>query len=109
MGKGSKRKGSAGERELAAIFRERGWPVYRTYASGAGLEKGDLGGLSAKGAKYHIECKRQERIEIHKWWEQSVGDCPPDANPLVIFRRNKEDWKVLLSLDHFLDLLDEDA
>lgn len=107
MGSKSKRKGSAGERELAAILRERGHSVYRTYASGAGLEKGDLGGLEGQdGQKYHIECKRQERIEIHRWWEQAVGDCPADAQPLVVFRRNNEKWRVLVDLEHFLELIE---
>ena len=99
----SKRKGRVGEQELARIFRQAGYDAYRTWSSGAGREKGDLGGVEIDGFTFHIECKRQERIDIQKWWEQAIKDCPADQVPTVVFRRNREDWRILLRLEDFLE------
>lgn len=107
MGNPSKSKGSGGERELASILRERGYPVYRTYASGAGREKGDLGNFRIDDDfLFHVEVKRQERINLQRWWQQAANDCPPEAEPIVIFRRNREKWRACLELDTLLDLLE---
>lgn len=99
----SKRKGRVGEQELARIFREAGYDAYRTWSSGAGREKGDIGGVAIDDITLHIECKRQQRLEIQKWWEQAIADCPSDQVPTVIFRRNHEEWRVLLRLEDFLE------
>ena len=108
MSSRSKNKGSGGERELADILRKRGYPVYRTYASGAGREKGDLGNFRVNDDfLFHVEVKRQERISLQSWWNQAEKDCPPEAEPLVVFRRNREPWRVCLELEVFLDLLEE--
>jgi Holliday junction resolvase len=108
MSSSSKNKGSGGERELAKILKERGYPVYRTYASGAGLEKGDLGNFRVRDdLLFHVEVKRQERISLQSWWDQAVRDCPPEAEPLLVFRRNRESWRVCMELETLLDLLEE--
>jgi Holliday junction resolvase len=104
----AKKKGAAGERELANILKGRGFSVYRTYASGAGQEKGDVKGLEASdGTRYHIEVKRQERFELNRWWDQAVKDCSPEETPLLVFRRSHEEWRVVITLDDLLDLLED--
>lgn len=59
MGKSSQRKGAAGERELAAILRGRGYDIERGGSLSYG-EVPDLVGLPG----VHIEVKRVERLNV---------------------------------------------
>ena len=56
-GRKSQRKGADGERELAALLREYGYPVERGGSLSFG-EVPDLTGLPG----VHIECKRAEQL-----------------------------------------------
>lgn len=51
----------------------------------------------------HVECKRQERIRITEWMAQAADEAPPGVPPLVIFRRNREQWMVCLPLADYLE------
>jgi len=50
---------------------------------------------------FHIECKRVEAGSLYGWLEQSCRDAGTKT-PLVIHRRNKKDWVVIMKLDDFL-------
>ena len=104
MGKiNSKAKGSAGERELSRILRDRGYDAHRTaqYCGNTG-DAADVVGLDG----FHIECKRCERTEIQKWMEQAERDHKDGTIPIVVHRRSREEWMVTLKLDKFLDILE---
>lgn len=62
---------------------------------------GDLMGFTG----YHVEAKRQETIKIHEWTRQTDLDCPEGSQPLLAYRRSREPWRVVITLDHFLDLV----
>ena len=69
-GRKSQRKGADGERELAALLREYGYPVERGGSLSFG-EVPDLTGLPG----VHIECKRAEQLRPYSWLEQAERDA----------------------------------
>lgn len=84
----SVQKGKRGERELASRLRELGLKASR-------------GGLQFRGGEeqadvrmdlIHIECKRQERLDLHGAIRQAVRDCPKGKTPVVMHKKNLEDW-----------------
>jgi len=56
---------------------------------------------------FHVEIKKREQWELHqlfksdkcapwKWWDQTLGDCPPDKDPLMIFWKNRHPKFVMM-------------
>ena len=41
---------------------------------------------------FATECKRAEKWELHRWWQQAQNNAEPDngIEPLLVFRRNRE-------------------
>jgi Holliday junction resolvase len=97
-----KKKGSAGERELAAKFREHGLTARRTqqFCGAAGDADVDCAELSM----FHIECKRVERLNIDQAMEQAERDCY-EKTPIVCHRRNNKPWMVTMLLDDWISLV----
>ena len=85
-GRKSQRKGADGERELAALLREYGYPVERGGSLSFG-EVPDLTGLPG----VHIECKR-DAVRFG------------DGLPAVFFRRSRSPWLVVMKLGDWLEL-----
>ena len=101
MGKGAQRKGADGERELAALLRERGYSIRR----GGSLSFGtvpDLIGLSG----IHIEVKRVERLNVPAAFRQAQRDSERfrDGAPALFHRRSREPGLVTMELKDWLKL-----
>lgn len=100
----SKRKGNAGELELAHKLTEYGFECRRTQQfCGKGGESADVVGLPY----IHIECKRVEKLNIDEALEQAIRDSKPENIPAVFHRKNKTKWKVTLRLDDFMKIYQE--
>ncbi len=102
-GRSARAKGSAAEREVVEVLRSHGYDVHRTPHSGA-LEwmKGDVTGFSG----CHIEVKRHEALRISEWCGKAEAEA--DGKPaLLVFRRSREPWRVCLTLESFLRLMEE--
>jgi Holliday junction resolvase len=100
-GRASRVKGATAEREVVEILKAAGYDVHRTPHSGA-LEwlKGDV-----CGTQFHIEVKRHESLRISEWCAKAEGEA--GGKPaLLIFRRSREPWRVCISLESFLKLLE---
>ena len=99
----SKAKGSAGERELAAILTAKGFPARRNdqrYTGGVGNPD-----VAAEGLKqYHIEVKRMERLNIGTAMQQAIHDADGKI-PVVMHRRNRQPWLVTVRLTDWLNQL----
>lgn len=91
----SRAKGAKGERELANLLRSQGHDARRGQQY-SGLQ-GDADVIGVKGI--HIECKRAERFQDEAALLQSERDARDGEVPIVIYRRNRERWKVLLRQD----------
>lgn len=103
----NKAKGSQWERDVAAYFREHGFPeVERRYGAGAQQDKGDLNGMPG----FVIECKNLGRINLNSIMDETLVE-QKNANKMfgiaVIKRRNKptKDAHVVITLEQFLSLL----
>lgn len=102
VAKASRAKGVAFEREVARVYEDAGWTV-------RGLEgKGDHLAFQAGGGRnwpQHVECKRQERIQLPMWLRQAKGEAPTGTIPVVVFRQNRTEPYACLPLRDLLRLV----
>lgn len=104
MGKSQRVKGATAEREVAAIFRSHNLGGRRTGQMQAqnGAPETDV---EIDVAGVHLEVKRQETTKIDAWCEQARRDAPEGVTPVVVYRRSRQPWRVVLELDDYIDLL----
>lgn len=98
----AKRKGSQGERELAALLQSRGLEARRNdqrYVGG--LHNPDIA-LTMGGHDVHVEVKRVERLNIQEAMNQAIRDADGQAMPVVAHRRNRGPWLVTMRLEDAL-------
>lgn len=100
----SKRKGKAGELELAKKLREYGYEARRTVQYNGKAEEGKADLLGLPGI--HIECKRTERLSIYDAMAQAKADSKGEI-PCVFHRKNNSPWLVVMPLDGFIELYRE--
>lgn len=100
----SRSKGKRGELEVAALFREAGYPDARRGQQYSGLH-GDSDVVGVPGL--HIEVKRVERLNLDKAIEQAERDCKAGMMPMVIHKRNRSKWLVTQSYDEWIKLYDQ--
>jgi Holliday junction resolvase len=87
----SREKGAAGEREFARLCLDQGYQCRRGQQF-SGIEGEDVVGLPG----IHIECKRVEKLNIEEAMVQSRRDAKEGEMPIVVFRRNRENWKICM-------------
>jgi Holliday junction resolvase len=101
-GRSKRTKGAVAERELAQILSdELGICVKRK------LGQAREGGDDIQVGQFRIEAKRQEKIQIESWWEQVQACAAPDEIPVLAFRRSRNPWKVVLTLNDFIRMMRE--
>ena len=97
----SKQKGNRGERELAEELRKYGYDTRRGHQFNGLTDEADVVGVPG----LHIECKRVEKgLNLEMALAQSTRDAKGEEVPVVIHRRNHEQWKVTMSLGEFIEL-----
>ncbi len=108
IGKTSREKGKRGEREVAKIFREAGYPEARRTSQYCGRtgDASDVTGVSG----LHLEVKFVEKEAVRSWYGQAVRDAEAAGRgdvPVVIHRKTHNAWLVTLSLEDFIKILKE--
>jgi len=101
MSKMQRNKGANAEREIVHILEEHGFKARRGQVFNGEPD------VICPSLPFHWEVKRQERISINEWRKQSVSACKENEIPLVVFRRSREEWQVLISLSDLLPILKE--
>ena len=97
----SNKKGKAGEREVANIFKDYGFIEARRSQQYAGINNdADVVGLP----NMHVEVKRVERLNIHHAVEQSHEDKCEDELGMVVHRKNHTPWLVTMTLDEWMEI-----
>lgn len=96
----SKRKGADGEREIAHILQEKGFEARRGQQFCGKNGDADVVGLDG----IHMEIKRVESLNIYNAMSQSKSDARDGEIPTVIHRRNRDEWKVTMLLDDFIEM-----
>lgn len=99
----SKQKGKRGELELAHLLQTYGYPAERGVQY-SGL-KGNADVVGVDGL--HIECKRNEQVRDDVFLQQAERDARKGLVPVVMYRRNGEEWKALLRLNIFMAIWEE--
>lgn len=98
MGKMSREKGKAGEREVAKLFQHYGIEAKRGCQFRGGPDSPDVMGVPG----LHIEVKRTERLNLYDAMEQCWNDAEGYDVPVVIHRRNGKPWIVAMGFDDFM-------
>ena len=95
----SRRKGAEGERSLARWLQEQGIACHRGYVQ---FKQSDLVGIEG----IHVECKRQEKLNIHEAMEQAKRESVKrqDGRPTVFHRRNRTEWLVTMRLEDWVEI-----
>ena len=89
MGRASRQKGQRGEREICHLLAEQLGGEYKR-----NLMQTQEGGYDVLGLDgYAIEVKFQEKLQIEKWWKQTVEQAD-DKIPVLFFRKSHECWRV---------------
>ena len=99
----SKRKGNEGERELCGILSRYGLAKRNDQTFVGGKDNPDIS-LEIGGKQYHVECKRKERFNAYEAMEQAERDANGHAIPVVMHRRNRKKWLVVMNLETFIDI-----
>lgn len=99
----SRNKGASGERELANKLKEYGFACRRGQQFSGASGDADVIGLD----RIHIECKRVERLNLSKAMSQSIRDCNNGNIPVVMHRKNREDWLVTMQLSQWVEFYKE--
>lgn len=104
----SKAKGRLGQQEIRdAIlkqFPELEPDDVRSTAMGQSGEDIQLSPKARGLLPLSIEVKRRKSLAtVYDWYEQAKQDG--QYEPVVFFRADRKDWIVMVSLDHYLDLV----
>jgi Holliday junction resolvase len=96
----SRQKGKAGELELAHYLTDAGFPARRGQQFRGGGDSPDVVCESLSGLGFDIECKRVQSLNIHR----AVSQCDDEGlnDPVVMHRKNGEQWLATMPLDVFL-------
>ncbi len=101
----SKQKGKTGELELAHKFTLLGLKARRSQQfKGTGESADVVFDDPALNNVLHIECKRDEHLNVEKALQQAEHDHTFGQIPIVCHRKNNEEWKVTLRFEEFIDL-----
>jgi Holliday junction resolvase len=106
MSKASREKGKRGEREVAAILDAAGFPARRAQQFAGGASSFDVSCPALETLGLRIEVKRTEKTAINEWLATARRDCQgQDLLPIVVHRSNRSDWRVYMTLDDFIELI----
>ena len=102
-----KRKGTAGENELAEILRGAGIRAYRNDQIFTGGRNNPDVSAEIDGYQLHIEVKRVEKLNVPEAMRQAVRDAErfQDGMPALFHRRNRQPWLVTVELEALLTAL----
>lgn len=100
-GRTSQAKGRRAERELSEILNRHGYHTRPGRAQSFGTEP-DVFGLPG----VHIEVKRHEAPNIPAALRQATEDAERfgDGLPVVFVRGNRQRWRVVMDIDHWVEL-----
>lgn len=105
MAVNSKRKGAAGERELAQKLNEYGYKTRRSVQYNGKAEEGQADLLGLPGI--YIECKRVEKLNLYDAMAQAIHDAKDGELPTVFHRKNHSEWLVTMKLADWIELYKE--
>lgn len=105
----AREKGKEYERELAKEIEARlGGRAWRSPSSGAmWYAKQDVVCQGNIMQRFHIEAKRQERVNLEDAYGQALRGAGTGKTPLVVTRRSRDVSMVYMTWGDFLSLMEE--
>ena len=97
------KKGKRGEVEAAEKMSAALGIELRRSKQSRGSEEADLEGL--KGV--HCEVKRVEAFHLWVALQQAKDDCKPGDVPVVLHRKNRTPWVLVVEVDRLVELVDK--
>ncbi|MBF0188611.1 MAG: hypothetical protein HQL50_11875 [Magnetococcales bacterium] len=100
QGRSARRKGRAGEQELARLLREHlGVEISRN------LKQSRDGGHDLTGLDgVAIEVKRQTRLKLPAWWRQTLEQAEQTGRvPVLAYRQDRQPWRFVVALRDLMD------
>ncbi len=100
----SRAKGCVGEREVAHLLTDEGYPCRRSQQfSGLGDSSADVVGIPF----IHVEVKRVQALNLDEAMAQAVRDAKEGKMPTVFHRKNGKEWKVTMRFTDWIVLYRE--
>ena len=110
-------KGQTGEREICDFFNDIYKEVYEYLQmplpakpiAQRNQNQSAVGGCDITNTCFFaVEVKRQEALSINTWWKQClVSAVEANKFPVLIYRQNKQKWKVVLFMNPIMLFADE--
>jgi Holliday junction resolvase len=101
LGKRSRDKGAAGERELAIFLK----PWFPDAKRGVGQsQSGDNQADIVGTAPLFIECKRRKRIAVIDYLKQCESAASGRGLPVVFMREDRGEWVAMVKAENFLQI-----
>jgi hypothetical protein len=110
-------KGQTGEREICDFFNSIYAEVYAALhmplppkpIAQRNQNQSAVGGCDISNTCFYaVEVKRQEALSINTWWRQClVSALEVNKFPVLIYRQNKQKWKVILFMNPIMLFADE--
>jgi len=98
----SRAKGARGERELAKILTDGGFPARRGQQFHGGAESPDV--VCESLSHLHFEVKFVEQFNLYAAMQQAIDDAGETKAPVVVHRRKGKDWVAIVRLEDFLEM-----
>lgn len=95
----SRAKGKAGELEAVHFLNGMGFNTHRSQQYSGANGDADVEGIEG----LHIEVKRNEHLNVEAALQQAERDAPGGV-PVVMHRKNREQWKITLRAEEFFRL-----
>lgn len=96
----ARQKGKRNELLLAHKFQEYGFDARRSQQF-AGIN----GDADVVGVPYlHVECKAVQKLNLDKAMEQSQRDSREGEIPVVVHRKDRQDWRITMKLEEFMPI-----
>ncbi len=105
MSLNSRDKGARGERELALLLADAGFPAKRGVQFSQGKHGLTGADVECESLDFmHIEVKRVEAGNPYNWHDQAYADAK-GKTPVVFHKRNGRKWLAILSATDLLDII----
>ena len=97
-GRKSRDKGKRGEREARDRIRRYGYNAQRGVQYKGGPDSPDVTGLPG----VHLEVKRVQALQLYVALSQSDSDAAEDEFPVVMHRKDRQDWVIIQPFDDWM-------
>lgn len=99
MGKLSREKGKAGEREVVSLLRAYGFEARRGQQFRGGPDSPDI---IHSIPNLYIEVKRREQVNLYQALDTADREKPPTDRSIIFHRKNSKRWLITMNAHDFL-------